>query len=204
MNLPSWLVLHSLVKHPLSQWSFRIFLSEGLQTSVDFCCLHQAWLGCSCMWRMARRLPLSQSPNRSATLAAWTAVVFAAITALAVWGVANAYPPTLLLPWSILGNGPFPLSRELRLNCFCIPARWFSVLPDCGAVLMAIRPFASQSWWIRSRIEQLWLEILWIIEILDIVFMSSKFWLKESQALFSGVHAKNGWFMVPSESFFYG
>ena len=107
-------------KHLLSQWSFRIFLSEHLQTSVDLCCLHQAWLGCSYISRMARRLPLSQAPNRNATLAAWTALIFAVITALAVWGVANAYPPTLLLPWSIQGHGLFPLSCELRLNCFAI------------------------------------------------------------------------------------
>ena len=126
-SLLSWFVHHSRIRPLLSQGSFRIFLSERLQTSVDLCCLDQAWLGCSHLSRMARRLPLPQASNRNATLAAWTAVVFAAITALAVWGVANAYPPTLLLPWSIQGNGPFPLSCERRLNCFGTQARRLSV-----------------------------------------------------------------------------
>ena len=40
---------------------------------------------------MARRLQASQNQGQQAELAAWTAVVFASITALAVWGVANAY-----------------------------------------------------------------------------------------------------------------
>ena len=40
---------------------------------------------------MARRLQASQNQGQQAELAAWTAVVFATITALAVWGVANAY-----------------------------------------------------------------------------------------------------------------
>ena len=142
-SLPSFLLHHSRLRHLFSQWSFRIFLSERLQTSVDLCCLHQAWLGCSYISRMARRLPLSQAPNRNATLAAWTAVVFAAITALAVWGVANAYPPTLLLPWSIQGNGPFPLPCELRLNCFATQVRRLSVSAASGAALMAIRSFRS-------------------------------------------------------------
>ena len=126
-SLLSWFVHHYRIRPLLSQGSFRIFLSEHLQTSVDLCCIDQAWLGCSHLSRMARRLPLSQASNRNATLAAWTAVVFAAITALAVWGVANAYPPTLLLPWSIQGNGPFPLSCERRLNCFGTQVRRLSV-----------------------------------------------------------------------------
>jgi hypothetical protein len=40
---------------------------------------------------MARRLQAPQNQGQQAELAAWTAVVFASITALAVWGVANAY-----------------------------------------------------------------------------------------------------------------
>ena len=40
---------------------------------------------------MARLLQFVQKSNK-ADLAASTAVVFACITALAVWGVANAYP----------------------------------------------------------------------------------------------------------------
>ena len=40
---------------------------------------------------MARLLRFVQKSNK-ADLAASTAVVFACITALAVWGVANAYP----------------------------------------------------------------------------------------------------------------
>ena len=43
---------------------------------------------------MARRLQASQNQGQQAELAAWTAVVFASITALAVWGVANAYSLT--------------------------------------------------------------------------------------------------------------
>ena len=146
-SLPSFLLHHSRLRHLFSQWSFRIFLSERLQTSVDLCCLHQAWLGCSYISRMARRLPLSQAPNRNATLAAWTAVVFAAITALAVWGVANAYPPTLLLPWSIQGNGPFPLSfwtqaelfRDSSSSAFGFGIEWSGTGGDqiiCVIVLM--------------------------------------------------------------------
>ena len=45
---------------------------------------------------MARRLQASQNQGQQAELAAWTAVVFASITALAVWGVANAYSLHLL------------------------------------------------------------------------------------------------------------
>ena len=43
---------------------------------------------------MARLLQLLQS-RTNADLAAWTAVVFASITALVVWGVFNAYPNVL-------------------------------------------------------------------------------------------------------------
>jgi len=41
---------------------------------------------------MARRLPFPQGSSNNPTLAAWTAVVFASITGLVLWGVANAYP----------------------------------------------------------------------------------------------------------------
>ena len=41
---------------------------------------------------MARRLQLPKNTANSSDLAAWTAVVFASITALVIWGVANAYP----------------------------------------------------------------------------------------------------------------
>jgi len=41
---------------------------------------------------MARRLQLPLANSNSSSLAAWTALVFASVTALVVWGVANAYP----------------------------------------------------------------------------------------------------------------
>ncbi|OUW52648.1 MAG: hypothetical protein CBD48_07270 [Cyanobacteria bacterium TMED188] len=44
---------------------------------------------------MARLLQLLQGSTNSADLAAWTAVVFATITALVMWGLINAYPHAL-------------------------------------------------------------------------------------------------------------
>ena len=44
---------------------------------------------------MARLLQILQGSSTNADLAAWTAVVFASITALVVWGVFNAYPNVL-------------------------------------------------------------------------------------------------------------
>jgi len=41
---------------------------------------------------MARRLQLPLANSNSSSLAAWTALIFASVTALVVWGVANAYP----------------------------------------------------------------------------------------------------------------
>ena len=44
---------------------------------------------------MARLLQILQGSSNSADLAAWTAVIFASITALVIWGVINAYPNML-------------------------------------------------------------------------------------------------------------
>ena len=44
---------------------------------------------------MARLLQLLQGSSSNADLAAWTAVIFASITALVVWGVFHAYPNML-------------------------------------------------------------------------------------------------------------
>ena len=44
---------------------------------------------------MARLLQLLQCSSNSADLAAWTAVIFASITALVMWGLINAYPNML-------------------------------------------------------------------------------------------------------------
>ena len=51
---------------------------------------------------MARLLQLLQGSSNNADLAAWTAVVFASITALVIWGVFNAYP-------NLLWNQPLPI-----------------------------------------------------------------------------------------------
>ncbi|WP_256377248.1 hypothetical protein [Synechococcus sp. N5] len=44
---------------------------------------------------MARLLQLLQGSTNNADLAAWTAVIFASITALVIWGLLNAYPNLL-------------------------------------------------------------------------------------------------------------
>ena len=44
---------------------------------------------------MTRLLQLLQGASNDADLAAWTAVIFASITALVIWGVLNAYPNML-------------------------------------------------------------------------------------------------------------
>lgn len=41
---------------------------------------------------MARKIQLPLAKSSSSSTAAWAAMTFACITALAVWGVANAYP----------------------------------------------------------------------------------------------------------------
>ena len=41
---------------------------------------------------MARKLQLPLSNSTSSSTAAWAALTFACITALATWGLANAYP----------------------------------------------------------------------------------------------------------------
>ena len=40
---------------------------------------------------MARLLQLLQGSSNNADMAAWTAVIFASITALVIWGLLNAY-----------------------------------------------------------------------------------------------------------------
>ena len=44
---------------------------------------------------MTRLLQLLQGSSNNADLAAWTAVIFASITALSIWGLLNAYPNLL-------------------------------------------------------------------------------------------------------------
>ena len=44
---------------------------------------------------MTRLLQLLQGSSTNADLAAWTAVIFALITALVIWGLFNAYPNLL-------------------------------------------------------------------------------------------------------------
>jgi len=45
---------------------------------------------------MARLLQLLQGSSQSSDLAAWTAVVFALITALILFAMTSAYPPSVL------------------------------------------------------------------------------------------------------------